>query len=393
MGPDSTPAASALARLEAWITKEDFAGWDPYDALNSPLLKALSLGTRYGGIFWVQLVKRLPVNLRPLLAVPRGWNPKGIGLFLHASALRGSSEDRERITRFGSWLLDHANRDYGGMGWGYNFPWPGRSFYCPAGMPTVVNTAYIGQAFLRAWRATGEERWLDGARGAARFVHEGLPLSAEDASGRCAAYTPIDRARIPNANMLGAALLIAVGSRTGEEAWITEGRARMNYSLARQAADGSWPYGEAANQQWIDSFHTGYNLLSLAQGARFTGDAAWQAALRKGLDFYLDHFFEPDGSVPTFHDRRWPLDPHAQAHALITLKDLSFLDPRCADLRQAVRARLLEWQEEEGWFCYWITEKRRIRIPFMRWIQAWVYAALVYDACGEAEFNLPAGVA
>ena len=60
----------------------------------------------------------------------------------------------------------------------------------------------------------------------------------------------------------------------------------MSYSLARQAEDGSWPYGEAANQQWIDSFHTGYNLLSLAQATRLTEREDFREGLRRGLRFF-----------------------------------------------------------------------------------------------------------
>lgn len=382
-------AASQLQALDAWVSQRDFAGWDPYDALNSPLLKGLSLGTRYGGIAWVQLLKRLPWNLRPLLAVPVGRNPKGIGLFLHSAALdhmaTGRKDCLDRIDALGTWLLEHGNRDHGGLGWGYNFPWPGRSFYCPAGTPTVVGTAFIGQALLMAWQATGNPRWLEGAGQAAEFVHHGLPESARDAQGTCAAYTPIDRARISNANMLGAALLLAAGTAAGDTALLATGRSRMDYSLARQQPDGSWHYGEDGNQTWIDSFHTGYNLLALEQGFRLTGEPRWRTGLEQGLAFYLDHFFEPDGTVKYYHNRRGPLDPHAFAHALLTLKSLDSMDTRCGDLRPRVLARLEElFRRADGSYSFWITENgRRVNIPYMRWVQAWVHLGLSYEVHGN----------
>src|SRR5258708_33552987 len=73
---------SALERLDSWGESERFRGWDPHDALNSPLLRRLTLQSRFAGIFWVQLLKRSPINLRPLLAIPKGYNPTEIGLFL-----------------------------------------------------------------------------------------------------------------------------------------------------------------------------------------------------------------------------------------------------------------------------------------------------------------------
>jgi len=32
-----------MHRLRNYCEKQDFAGWDPYDALNSPLMKALKI--------------------------------------------------------------------------------------------------------------------------------------------------------------------------------------------------------------------------------------------------------------------------------------------------------------------------------------------------------------
>ena len=67
-----TDISAALRRLEVWIEGQDFKGWDPYDALNSPLLSRLTFGNRRLGQVWVQLFKRSPINLRPLFRVSKG---------------------------------------------------------------------------------------------------------------------------------------------------------------------------------------------------------------------------------------------------------------------------------------------------------------------------------
>lgn len=56
--------------LTKFIENRNFAGYDPYDALNSPVIRALTFGQKYGRIAWTQLMWRLPINLRPLLLVP-----------------------------------------------------------------------------------------------------------------------------------------------------------------------------------------------------------------------------------------------------------------------------------------------------------------------------------
>ena len=50
-----------------------------------------------------------------------------------------------------------------GLGWGYPFPWQSRSFYLPVGTPTVVVTAFAGEAFLDAHAATGDDGHLSTA--------------------------------------------------------------------------------------------------------------------------------------------------------------------------------------------------------------------------------------
>ena len=76
---------TALQRSIEYCQANDWAGYDPYDALNSRILEKLSfLDSRILRIALTQLLKRSPVNLRPALAVPKTQNPKALGLFLSA---------------------------------------------------------------------------------------------------------------------------------------------------------------------------------------------------------------------------------------------------------------------------------------------------------------------
>ncbi|MCY1282976.1 hypothetical protein D9M70_318360 [compost metagenome] len=65
------------------IRAEQFAGYDPFDSLNSKLLQATPLyRSEWVRLAWLQLGKRSPINFRPLLRVPKRRNPKGVGLFI-----------------------------------------------------------------------------------------------------------------------------------------------------------------------------------------------------------------------------------------------------------------------------------------------------------------------
>ena len=75
--------AQSLDKLRIYCEAEDFKGWDPYDGLNSTLIKFCPF--RHSNFFrlaWIQAFKKCPINLRPLFLVKKDYNPKGLALFL-----------------------------------------------------------------------------------------------------------------------------------------------------------------------------------------------------------------------------------------------------------------------------------------------------------------------
>ena len=94
----------AAGKLKGYIEKEGYQGYDPYDALNSRIFRTLSLNRRLLRIAFIQLMKKLPINLRPMLGIQKDYNPKGIGLFLWSYAklykATGNSEFLEKIDFF-----------------------------------------------------------------------------------------------------------------------------------------------------------------------------------------------------------------------------------------------------------------------------------------------------
>lgn len=149
---------SYLDNLKAYVETTGYAGYDPYDALNSPLLRMLSGRSKMLRIAFTQLLRRSPVNLRPLLGVRKGHNPKGIGLFLWGYAklykLHGQDEDLKRIHYLLDLLEGLKSTNCSGNAWGYNFDWQSRAFFRPRGTPTIVNSAFIGHALLDCYEHT-----------------------------------------------------------------------------------------------------------------------------------------------------------------------------------------------------------------------------------------------
>jgi hypothetical protein len=331
----------------------------------------------------LQFFKRCPVNLRPLFGIRPGINPKAHGLFTAAYVqkhrMTGDVADLEKARGFADWLLANRSPDCSGAAWGYNFDWPNRNAIFPAGTPTIVNTVYIAEALLDLFEETGDLKYHAAALSSADFLLKDLNRSGSDEEF-CFSYTPGDRTQIHNANMLGAALLTRLGKISGNPAFRTAAAASMRFSINRQKPDGSWLYGTEPRNSWIDSYHSGYNLLALQRYNRILPDQRNQEALRRGYGFYLDHFFTPDGFVKYYHDRVYPWDGHAMAHALLTLTELESLDPeRSRSIREKVIARICDtfWDERQGCFIYLIQKHFKNRIDYFRWVQGWMMMAMI----------------
>lgn len=377
----------SLRSLENYIEKEKYQGYDCYDALNSPLLSFLSFKDKRLRIAYIQALKILPFNLRSLLLVPKGYNPKGLGLLLSAvSNLWKTTADKNYLKKLEfltKLLIECSSKGYSGNCWGYNFDWQSRVFFVPKYTPTIVNTSYVGHAFLDAFASTKNDEYLRVARSACDFILKDLNRAYEGDT-LCFSYTPIDRLQVHNANILGGGLLARVFSYTGEEELRETAKRSVTYVMQYQNHDGSWYYAQTNIQKWIDSFHTGFVLESLKHYIDSTGDTGFQKNLKTGFDFFVNHFFLEDGIPKYFHDRVFPIDIHSAAQGLVTLTKLKHMHIEAV----AKRDRLLQWvigtmQGQKGYFYF---QKRKYftnKIPYMRWSQAWMYHALALCVCDQ----------
>lgn len=360
--------------------KREWAGYDPYDALRSPLVRALTFDARWPRIAWIQLLKRSPINLRPLLFVPRGVNAKGLGLVARALVFEAKARGTDRRAAVTS-LLDRLDglrsRDATGAGWGYNFDWQSRAFFVPEGTPSIVCTTFVANAYLDAYRLWGEERWLARAREACDFILADLGRTPGPDGSFCFSYTPLDRTCVHNASMLGAELLARVARETGERELRDAALAATRFTLAGQAADGSWPYGMLPFQSWIDNFHTGFVLVSLHSVIEACGKQEWLAPLKRGYAFYRGNFFLADGTPRYYHDKLYPIDVHSAAQALVTFSALSHLDPGALDTgRLVARWAIDHMRDGDGHYHFQKHERFTNRTAYIRWSQAWMVYGL-----------------
>jgi hypothetical protein len=375
-----TDILDAFRRLDAYCARVDYCGWDVFDGLSSRIFEGTpAYRSRLLRLAWIQLFKRSPINLRYLAGIPKGLNPKGLALFASGLMRLGRLEEAGR-------LLDRLKEvrcaGYEGSSWGYNFPWESRAYYVPAGVPNIVATVFAANAFLDFHQATGDRQALKFGDDACRFILSHLVLFERE-STLCFGYIPGENAIVHNANMLGAALLGRVFSINGNESYYSKSKKAISYGLSALNKDYLWPYGERSHHGFIDNFHTGYNLVSLASWSRNTGDRQWEPDLKRAYRTYLDTFWLDDGCPKYYHNSLFPIDTHCSAQGIITLLNLLEYDDRSKGLLEKVLAWVLSnMQDERGYFYYQKSRYYTNRIAYIRWAQAWMFYALAFYVSG-----------
>lgn len=376
---------SAIRRLLAYCQENDWAGYDPYDALNSKLFDYLPfLKFRWPRIAITQFLKHSPINVRRLALVPKTQSPKAIALFLSGllNLAKVDATNREDLIDL---MIERliALRSPGASSWcwGYSFPWQTRMILVPAGSANLVCTTFVASALLDSYEQRNDSRCLKLAVSATEYILKELYWTEGDAAG-FSYPLPGVRSKTHNANLLASALLCRVCKYTGDVKFLEPALRVARYSAGKQKEDGSWDYGELWSQRWIDNFHTGYNLCALRSIEQYTETSEFASHLRSGFGFYKAHFFREDGGVRYFHDRDYPVDIHCVAQSIITLVALKDLDPANVALARSVfQWAMSNMWDEQGFFYYRMHRLGTIRTSYMRWSQAWMFLAMSVLLC------------
>ncbi len=376
--------AHAYSRLTAWCRARDFAGYDPFDGLNSQLFQATPFrNSRIARLLWTQFCKRSPINFRALARVQPERNAKGIALFVLAALARHRAHPTRETETEAAELLDYllAMRltGFSGAAWGYNFDWQGRAFFAPRGTPTIVPTAFAARALCEAAEGLDNQEYLPLARSVCDFILNDLNRTADTGDEVCFSYSPLDHTRVFNASLLAGETLAHVGKLCGEPSLCDWAVRATRYVVRRQRADGSWAYGADGYQSWADNFHTAFILTSLSRIIESCEAAReeFEPALLRGLEFWQERFFLSNGWPKYFPDRLYPADAHSAGAAIVALVELRGRFAGAVPLADQITSWALDnlWNPS-GYFYYQRRRWYTVRIPYTRWSEAWMAYAL-----------------
>lgn len=379
--------------LKKYCENEEFKGWDPYDGLNSNFFQKLPYAkkSRFLRLAWIQFFKRLPFNLRGLVGIKKEHNPKGLALFLmgYCNLYKVNKEPKnlEKIKLLSDLILQKKSKNFTYACWGYNFDWQARAFFQPKYTPTVVATSFVTEALAEAYEITREKRLLGTIKNVEGFITEKLNKTFDSNGNFTLSYSPLDHTQVYNAGLLGVKTLCLIYKYTDNGELLKFSQKIVTYVCSKQKEDGAWPYSTLPYHQWIDSFHTGYNLECLYKYQETAKDYSFENNIKTGLNYYLNNFFTPEGIPKYYNNKTYPIDIHAPAQFMVTLCKMD-----CLKNNKVVAEKVFNWvienmQDQKGFFYYQKKKNFTSKIPYMRWGQAWMFYAFSHYFINDKSSN------
>lgn len=377
---------SALARVLNYARSNDYAGYNKYDALDSPILSALAVGNKYLRLIFSQVIARAPLNLRPLFKVPQTRNPKGVALFamtyLNLYAATRATSYLKSAEELLKWLIDNQSAGFPGMCWGYQYPWQDVGFFAPHKMPNRVVTYFVGSAFLDAYELTGNEQYLECGRAAAEFLLKAPKVLYEDDQMLCLSYVPDARINwiVMDVSALTGAYLARISKYRPDDYQRAVAKKLIHFVVDKQTDYGAWFYTHppSANRlKMHDNYHTGYILDAILDYTNYTSDQSYVDNYLRGLRYYQHYLFLPDGTPKWMNNQIYPIDVHGSAQGVITFLKASRFNPEYRQLAYQIASWAIQnMQSPAGFFYYQKTRFFKKPFTIMHWSNGWMARAL-----------------
>lgn len=376
---------SILHDVYRWSSAQQFKGYNKHDALNSPILRFFLGWGKWSRIAAIQTVMRAPINLRPMLGIPRTCNPKGLALFAmglvdwyKATGNVVHLEDAEKLL---SLILQcRSSGSWSGACWGYPYPWQDLGFYAPAQTPNAVVTCFVCEAFLATYRQTKKEEYLKVVESAHTFLLNDLEILFESRTGLCLSYMPMRMSmKVLDVSILIGASLSQYAQLSGNAQYLDTAGRLVHYVVSKQTEYGAWFYTDPPHDSPIrhDNYHTGFILDALWRFMQATDDWQFKHNYDLGLKFYAGRLFNLDGSPRWMSHKDYPHDIHGAAQGLVTFGLAVANGYDLKGLLDKIGAWAIDaMYDPQGRFYYQQGKYLTKRFTLLRWCNAWMFRGL-----------------
>lgn len=365
-----------LKNLDKYLSNSNYKGYDPFDGLNSRLIENFKI--RGIQLAWIQFFKKSPLNFRRFFNILEDHNPKGLALVLIAYCNLYQLSKNDKYLEKAYYVVDllkgkrTLDRPY--HCWGYNFPWMARAFYVPRFKPNMIVSSFVGQAFLDLYELDQNPEWLKISIEISDFIKKEL-IIINSVDHFCFGYIPGENVIVHNANLMGALLFARLASILKSDDLRNIALRSVDYSVSQQNSDGSWVYGNLPHHQWVDNFHTGFNLVAISKIQNYLGLKKWQNNLDIGIKYHKENHYLADMTPKYYNNKLFPVDIHNYAQGIITFSSLGMMEKAKKILEHCLSCM---WDDKLGLFYYQHNRFYKNKINYLRWSQAWMFYAISF---------------
>ncbi len=362
--------------LDNNFRSQDYKGWDLYDALLSPLFNSGSIFDisllRY---VWTQINKRGPVNLRPLMGVPKSHNPKGLSLILRGYCLLYSITNNSKYLEYSKEVIEllfNLKSESKYYCWGNNFPYQSRRGYYRAYSPNAITTSFVVNALIDYYQISHDPNILSVISSVGEYYVDEL-LYIDKYNNVLFNYYKSDNYVTYNSNAKISESLIRISLIINNPDYKELVKNNYYYLLSKQNKDGSWFYNDSPSGKWIDNFHTGYVLVALKNIKEGLDIHNGDNEIALGLSYHIKNHFTEDWLPKYYNNSLYPIDIHCFAQAIITFIEFHEFEIASSLINNAIK---LMYNKKKGFFIYSIRKYYKNRTNLLRWCNAYIFYAM-----------------
>ncbi len=307
--PDLEKVSAALANFTAWLEDYGETSWDHQSYYAGPI------GGRAKGLYYQNKLLGTAA-VAPMVFSEAFFRPPG-GLFHHRMRLpiadahyamgfaflheaTGHPAHLEKAVHFLNVLKETRSPGFEEYCWGYPFDWVTRNGVIKSQTPLITTTPYVYEAFLQAYQLQSRSEWKSILESIVRHATTDIKDYRFSEGASTCSYTPDDKGGVVNASAYRATMLVSAAQFFGDDELLKIADGNVNFVLAAQNADGSWPYAKDGVRDFVDHFHTCFVMKALAKIYGLTGESRILGALERGVDYYLKNLFAEDGMPRPF---------------------------------------------------------------------------------------------
>ena len=296
-----------------------------------------------------------------------------------------SDEYYRRAVHFLEVLQETRCPGYKDYGWGYPFDWETRNGPMFANTPLITTLPYAYEAFSQVYALDSDPKWLAVMRSIAEHGFKDYRDMETGPGASSCGYTPAadDPCGVINASAYRAFLLTKAGLELSEQRYLNVAKKNLNFVIASQNADGSWPYAVDGTRDFVDHFHTCFVMKALSKIEKLTGSVECKNAISRGVAYYLKNLFDakslpiPFSKAPRFTVYRRELYDYAECINLGVLLNGRFqeLDETVSTVVKDVVER---WQKKDGSFRARELKAGWDNVPMHRWAQSQLFRSFSF---------------